>query len=61
MSTKFKVYTPQAAAEYDGLDWHYSIGDQNGVLALWQGQDPPGITYGPAGWLRIEERWSLGE
>jgi hypothetical protein len=54
---QFKVYTPQDEETYDAGTAHYSISD-HGVLEVWPGGAPDPdqkITYGPAGWFRVDE------
>jgi hypothetical protein len=56
MKPMFNVYTPDGGIiTFDGTEAHYRIGDQNAVLEVWTGRADNKSTYGPAGWLLVDD------
>lgn len=51
---EFTVHTPGLEEHYRGNS-HYEIGAGNSVLTV-SADDGKKIVYGPAAWLRVEER-----
>jgi hypothetical protein len=51
---QFTVFTPQDEKTYDATKARFDVSD-SGVLEVWPPNHPDKITYGPAGWSRVEE------
>jgi hypothetical protein len=51
----FKVHMPGETEQSFFEDSAYEVGEANGVLTVEDKKGQMKITYGPTGWLRVEE------